>query len=251
MFVYQNLLVIILIIEILYFSIGLIILLKVKLLGYRFLKINSIVQALFYNFIMVLLFIFYPNLNSVLLLFLDACILFLNIKIFKNKQVLTQYLPPKYHKCHKCGSKMKNHGNYCPKCVVLLVERESGLEEMQVQKAVHKIPLDKIPSEPEENVGNGSELEKSVGKKPKSGESKDESDLELLEDLPILKDFKDKKLLKKYLLKRFIVVSEQTRNEIDKLNLTREEKIDLLKDLAFLTSKEQQNLLELLVHFME
>jgi len=133
---------------------------------------------------------------------------------------------------------MKNHGNYCPRCVALLVERESGLEEVPVQKASHKLPSDKIPPEPGEIVG----------KKPKVGENMVEFDLELLEDLSILKEKKDKKLLKKYLLERFIVVSEQTRNGIDKLNISREEKIDLLKDLAFLTSKEQQILLELLVH---
>ncbi len=249
-FVYQIslFLFIYLIIEILYFSIGLIILLKVRLLGYRFLKVNSIVQAIFYNCTMVLLFIFYPNLNLVLLLLLDVSILYLNIKIIKNEQVLRQYLPPKYHNCHNCGSKMKNHGNYCPKCVTLLVERESGLEEVPVQKAVHKLPSDKISPELEEIIGKKSELEESVRKKPKAGENMVEFDLELLEDLSILKEKKDKKLLKKYLLKRFVVVSKQTRNEIDKLNLSREEKIDLLKDLAFLTSKEQQNLLELLVH---
>lgn len=236
-----------LIITILYFSIGLIILLKIKLLGYRFLKVNSIVQAIFYNCIMVLLFIFPPKLNPVSLLLLDAGILYLNIKIIKNEQALRQYLPPKYHICLKCGSKIKNHGNYCPKCVALLVERENGLEEVSVQKTVHKLPSDKISPERAEIVEKKSELEEPNGKKPKAGENMDDFDLELLEDLSILKEKKDKKLMKKYLLKRFIIVSEQTRNEIDELNLSREEKIDLLKDLAFLTSKEQQNLLELLV----
>ena len=237
-----------LIIEILYFSTGLIILLKARLLRYRFLKVNSIAQAILYNCIIVLLFIFNPKMNFVLLLLLDANILYLNIKIIKNKQVLSQYLPPKYHKCHNCGSKMKNHGNYCPKCVALLFERESGLEEMPVQKALHKLPLDKLPPEREESIGKNSELDESIGKKPKAGENMVEFDLELLEDLSILKEKRDKKLLKKYLLKRFVVVSEQTRNELDKLSLSREEKIDILKDLAFLTSKEQKCILELLVH---
>ena len=237
-----------LIIEILYFNIGLIILLKVRLLRYRFLKVNSIVQAILYNCSIVLLFIFKPNLNLILLLLLDACILFLNIKIIKNEWVLRQYLPSKYHKCHNCGSKMKNHGNYCPKCVALLVERGKGLEEIPIQKPVHKLPSDKIPPEPEESVVKNSELDESFEKKPKERENMVEFDLELLEDLSILKEKRDKKLLKKYLLKRFVVVSEQTRNELDKLSLSREEKIEILKDLAFLTSKEQKNILELLVH---
>jgi len=246
-----------LIIEILYFSNGLIILLKVKLLGYRFLKVNSIVQAIFYNCIMILLFIFNPyspnplfglNLYIALLLLLDASILYLNIKIIKNKRILKQYLYSKSHNCHNCGSKMKNQGKYCPKCRSILVEKEDGLGEVPIQKVVQKHPSDKIPTQPEEFVAKRFELEEIVGKKSKTGENKEEFIGVLLEDLSIFKEKKDKKILKKYLLERFVVVSKQTRNEIDKLNISREEKIDLLKDLAFLTGKEQQNLLELLVH---
>ena len=233
-------------IEILYFSIGLIILFKVKLLGYRFLKVNSIVQAIIYNCIMVLLFIFEPTpypefglgLYIVLFLLLDARVLYLNIIIIKNKQIFRQFFPPKSHNCHNCGSKMVSHRNFCLKCLALLVERENGLEEAPIQEPFQKPPLDKISPEPEETVR----------KNPKTGETKEKFDKVLLEDLSIFKEKKDKKLLKKYLLERFVVVSKQTRNEIDKLNLSREEKIDLLKDLAFLTSKEQQHLLELLVH---
>ncbi len=246
-----------LIIEILYFSIGFIILLKVRLLGYRFLKVNSIVQAIFYNCIMVLLFIFNQytpnpyfglNLHFVLLLLLDVSILYLTIKIIKNEQILRQYLPPKNHNCHNCGSKMKNHRKFCPKCVALLVERKNGLEELPMQKAVQKRSPDKITLKPEEIVEKRAKLEEPIGEKLKEGENMREFDLEFLEDLSILKEKKDKKIVKKYLLERFVVVSKQTRNEIDKLNISREEKIDFLKDLAFLTSKEQGYLLELLVH---
>jgi len=235
-----------LIIEILYFTIGLIILLKVSLLGFRFLKVHSRVQAILYNCCIVLLIIFNTRLNLVLLLLLDIGILYLNMKIIKNKQILRQYFPPKYHKCHICGSKMKYHGNYCPKCTAFLIERENGLKKIPVQKAVHKLPSDKIPQESEERIGKKSEMEEFVGKIPKEWEKRIEFDLELLKDLSILKEKRDKELLKKYLLKRFVVVSEQTRNELDKLSISREEKIDLLKDLAFLTSKEQKNILKLL-----
>jgi len=237
------------VIEVLYFNIGFIYLLKAKLLGYRSFNLNSKVQAILYNWILYMSFFIVQVIVFVLLfLLLNIFIIYLNIKIIKNKQILKQYLPPKNHNCHNCGSKMKNHRKFCPKCVALLVERKNGLEELPMQKAVQKRSPDKITLKPEEIVEKRAKLEESIGEKLKEGENMREFDLEFLEDLSILKEKKDKKIVKKYLLERFVVVSKQTRNEIDKLNISREEKIDFLKDLAFLTSKEQGYLLELLVH---
>ncbi|MFX1375177.1 MAG: zinc ribbon domain-containing protein [Promethearchaeota archaeon] len=237
------------ILDIIFLSISLKIFLKDRSLGYRRFKVISIAPAIVYNYTMVWFFII--NLNLFILelyLFLDAILLSLNYEIIKNKQVLCHYLRPKYNKCHKCGSKIKIHENYCPKCLSLLVDKEYGLEEVQVQKAVHKFLSDKKIAKPVEIVEKSSELEESVEDKPKTEENMGEVDSELLEDLSILIGKIEKKLLKKYLLQRFIVVSKQIRNELDKLNFSREEKIELLRDLAFLASSEQQSFLELLLN---
>ena len=232
---------------ILIFSIGLIALLKPNLLGYRSLKLNSIVQVIFYNCIMFLWFIFIQGIEFVLLfLLLDIVIIYLNIKIIKNEQIFRQYFSSK---CHKCGTKIRKNWKNCPKCAVLLVERENGVEELPIQNTVQKLRSDKISSGLDKIIGKRSKLKGIIfGKKPEAGENMEKFDLKFFKDLSFLNEKKDKKILKKYLLERFVFVSNQTRNEIDKLNLLKEEKIDILKDLAFLMSKEQQDLLELLLH---
>jgi len=241
-----------------YLSSSIIILLKVKKLRYRFLKVSIIIQLIFYNSIIFFLFLYNPEVNFILIFLLDASILYLTIKIIKNKYVLMQYLPPKNHICQNCGSKMKERGKLCPKCMALLFERESGLEKGTAKKVEQRFPSDKKYPEPEmivkkipeqeETVDKRFEPEVNIKKKTEPEENAEGSGLELLEELSFLKEEKDKKLLEKYLLERFIVVSEQTRNAINNLNLSREEKIDLLKDFAFLSIKEQQNLLDLLVY---
>ena len=236
------------VIEVLYFNIGLIYLLKAKILGYRSFYLNFLVQSILYNFIMLMSFYIVQVIAFVLLfLLLNIFNIYLNIKIIKNRQILKQYLSSKNHKCQKCGTRIKKNWENCPKCGAFLVERKNSIEEVPIQNVVQRLRSDKIPPEPDKIVGKRSELKVIIGNKPEAGENMERFDLELFKDLSILKEEEDKKLLKKYLLERFVVVSKHIRNEIDKLNLSREEKIDLLKDLAFLTSKEQQNLLELLV----
>ncbi len=219
------------VIEALYFNIGLICLLKGNLLGYRSLQLNLIVQTILYNGIMLDTFIGTQNIGfELLFLLLDTVIIYVNIKILKNKQILRQYFSSKNHKCHNCGTKIIKKWRNCPKCAVLLVDIEDGVEEAPIQNAVQKLRSDKIPPEPDKIVGKRSKLKGIIGKKPEAGENMERFDLKLFKDLSILKEKKDKKILKRYLLEIFVVVSNQTSNEIDKLNLSREEKIKILND---------------------
>lgn len=217
-----------------------IILLNIKKLGYRFLKGSSIVQLIFYNSIILLSTYIhsistYLDINFIFIyLFLDIIFIYFTIRITKNKNVLMQYLSPKKRICHRCGSVMKN--GICPKCVEYLSKGEIESEKVPVEKIELSLSPHKEISEPDMIIAKESEPEESL---PGS---------EYFKDLSFIHDEKDKKLLEQYLLERFVVVSERLRKLIDKLNLSREEKIDLLKDFSFLTSREQQNLLDLLVH---
>ncbi|MFX1375175.1 MAG: hypothetical protein ACFFA0_05130 [Promethearchaeota archaeon] len=102
-----------------------------------------------------------------MLLILDAILLFLNYKIIKNKQFFCQYLPSKYKKSHKCGSKIKIHDNHCPKCLSLLTDKEYGIEEANVQETVNKFPSDKKFAKPVESIEESSELEEDLEQKSK------------------------------------------------------------------------------------
>lgn len=222
--------------------IGFIILLEVKKLGYRFLKGSSLVQLIFYNSIILLTIGTYfksTYLNNYFIfiyLFLDIIFIYFTIRITKNKDVLMQYLSPKNRICHKCGSEMKKGILNCPKCVEDLSKGEFDLEKVSVKKIEEPLLPNKEIHEPEVIIAKGSEAE----------ENREGS--EYSEELSFITNEKDKKLLGRYLLERFVVVSEQTRKSINKLNLSREEKIDLVREFSFLTKKEQQNLLDLLVH---
>lgn len=239
-----------LLIEIFYFSIGLILLLDAKKLGYRILELNSIIQVIFYNLLLVNFILIGGNyhLSFSLFILFDLSIFYLTIKTFKNESILKLYLSPKKHYCHKCGYQMIGNMKYCRKCNTLLSKKGNDLEEVPQQNIIQKSSSNKITSKKEEIVGKTPEPELIDGKKLKVEKNTEKSFLESSEDLTFLKEENNKNLFKKYALKRFVVVSKQIRNEIDNLSLSREAKIDLLKEFAFLTSKEQENLLDLLVH---
>ncbi len=223
------------IVYIIHLCIGFIILLKTKRLRYRFLRTSSIVQLIFYNFIIALT-IFNPRSNFIFIILLDISLFYLSIRIAKNRDVLMQFLPPKYRVCHKCGILIKKNIKTCPKCVEDFSKKKIGSEEIPVKKiekpisSYTNLPVTEVfiakRSEPEENPEG----------------------LQYSENLSFVIEEKDKELLEKYLLKRFVVVPERLRKFIDKLNLLGKDKIDLLKDFSFLASKEQGNLLELLIH---
>jgi hypothetical protein len=223
------------IVYIFHLCIGFIILLKANRIRYQFLKISSILQLLFYN-VMIALSLFNPRSNLILILFSDTILFYITIRIIKNKDVLIQYLSLKNHVCHKNGSKMTKIMKMGPTCEEDLSKSKIDSEEVPIKKVNKKISTNKLIFEKEGIITKSSEpVEKSEG-------------TDYLKNLTFLKDEKDQKLLQQYLLEKFVVVSEQLRKSINKLTLSKEEKIELLKDLIFLTRKEQQNLLELLVN---
>ncbi|MFW9819244.1 MAG: hypothetical protein ACFFE5_06500 [Candidatus Thorarchaeota archaeon] len=230
----QFLLSIYIIVYVFHLCIGFIILLKANKLRYQFLKISSILQLLFYN-VMIVLSLFNPRSNLILILLSDTILLYITIRIIKNKDVLMHYFSLKNHVCHKSGSKMIKSIKTVPTCEEDLSKSKIDSEEVSIKKYSKNISTNKVIIEKEGIIAKSSE----PIKKPQ--------ETEYLKNLTFLKDEKDQKLLEKYLLERFVIVSEQLRKSVNKLNLSKEEKIELLKDLSFLTSKEQQNLLDLLV----
>jgi len=70
-------------------------------------------------------------------------------------------------------------------------------------------------------------------------ESKKEKELRLHESLLPVKDEKDKKVVKRYLTKIFNVVSKDIKDRIMELDIPKDDKKEILKELAFLAKKEQ------------
>jgi hypothetical protein len=74
----------------------------------------------------------------------------------------------------------------------------------------------------------------------------DELDLRLHESLLPVKDEKDKKLVKEYFSKIFTLLSKDLIQEISNLEISKEERRELLEELAFLTKEEQIKYVEAL-----
>ena len=75
-------------------------------------------------------------------------------------------------------------------------------------------------------------------------ESAKEKELRLHESLLPVKDEKDKRVVKRYLTKIFNVVSKDIKDRIMELDIPKEDKKEILKELAFLTEKEQKKHIE-------
>ncbi len=70
-------------------------------------------------------------------------------------------------------------------------------------------------------------------------ELKKEIKLKIHESLLPIKDEKDKKLVKEYFIKIFTILSKDLRNQILELKIPKNDKKELLRELAFLTAEEQ------------
>ncbi len=81
--------------------------------------------------------------------------------------------------------------------------------------------------------------EKSESKQEKVHERELEQKLRLHESLLPVKNDKDRDLVKKYFTKIFIVLSKDIRKRIHELNLPKDEKKELVKEMAFLTKEKQ------------
>jgi len=73
-------------------------------------------------------------------------------------------------------------------------------------------------------------------------------ELKLHESLLPVKNEKDKKLVEDYFLKIFTLLSKDIRRQIMDLNISEDQKRELLKELAFLAKEEQQKYVESIIH---
>jgi len=119
-------------------------------------------------------------------------------------------------------------------------------EEPEVLK---EIPEDIVVEEAKVEEGKEEipELEEEIEIQEKLGESKpvvehkesEKMELRLHDSLLPVKDEKDKKIVKEYFSKIFALISKDIRKQIKGLKIPKNEKKDILKELAFLTEEEQ------------
>ncbi|TFG07527.1 MAG: hypothetical protein EU539_04695 [Promethearchaeota archaeon] len=79
----------------------------------------------------------------------------------------------------------------------------------------------------------------------------EEIESRLHESLLPVKNEKDKKLVKEYFSKIFNLLSKDLRNQINELNISKNEKKELLEELAFLSKKEQVKYIEAIVNLYQ
>lgn len=135
---------------------------------------------------------------------------------------------------------------------------EPRLEEREkkpIETDVESFPIKPLPKEEniitepgikieEKQVRLNEPEETSVEKEKERKE--DELELRLHESLLPVKNEKDKKLVKEYFAKIFTLLSKDMIQQISNLDISKEEKRELLEELAFLTKEEQVKYVEAL-----
>ena len=99
-----------------------------------------------------------------------------------------------------------------------------------------------------EHAKKTEKLKKDLEKKPTLEK---EIELKLHESLLPVKDEKDKELVKQYFTRIFSVLSKEIKNQINDLNISKKEKKELLKELAFLTREEQLKYIDAIVELYQ
>ena len=118
------------------------------------------------------------------------------------------------------------------------MEKKPLLHEQEELKVKHVAPK---PEEKELKVEQVKDIKE---EKDLQEESTKERELRLHESLLPAKDEKDKKVVKRYLNKIFNVVSKDIKDRIMDLDMPKQDKKEILKELAFLTEKEQMKHIE-------
>ncbi|MFW9946311.1 MAG: hypothetical protein ACFFDX_05725 [Candidatus Odinarchaeota archaeon] len=105
------------------------------------------------------------------------------------------------------------------------------IEEAKVEEEKAKIPELEEKVEIQEKLGESKPVLK--------GQESEKTELRLHDSLLPVKDEKDKKVVKEYFSKIFALISKDIRKQIKELKIPKEEKKEILKELAFLTEEEQ------------
>lgn len=118
------------------------------------------------------------------------------------------------------------------------------LKEIEGKKQIQPPIPETVPTKIEqEKVIEIVEVEREIPSPLKEEEIK----LKLHESLLPVKDEKDKKLVKQYFTKIFTVLSKDVKKKIKSLKISKNEKKELLEELAFLTKEEQVKYIEELI----
>lgn len=104
-------------------------------------------------------------------------------------------------------------------------------------------PLDKVEKEEEK--------EKAVPESQKPEEKLEEYKLKLHESLLPVKDKKDKKLVTKYFSKIFNILSKDIKEQIEDLDLSKKERKEILKELAFLSKEKQVKYIDAVINLYQ
>lgn len=126
------------------------------------------------------------------------------------------------------------------------IEEEPSTDEISVSaQEEEKIeePIEEKKDEPVEEIQKITHEIVDSKKEEKSSEV----ELKLHESLLPVKDEKDKKLVREYFSKIFNVLSKDLRKQIKDINIPKEERKELLKELAFLNKQEQEKYIKTIV----
>jgi len=126
------------------------------------------------------------------------------------------------------------------------LEPISSKEEAIPRERKKERPLIKEEERKEEE-----ETEKVVPEPQKPEEKLEEYKLKLHESLLPVKDKKDKKLVTKYFSKIFNILSKDIREQIEDLNLSKKERKEILKELAFLSKEKQIKYIDAIVNLYQ
>ncbi len=135
-----------------------------------------------------------------------------------------------------------------------------SLEEKEIKIKLVEKPIEtqapispeeeKIGSEPEKieeiTIKELEEIPLKIDKEERA-KREIEYNLKLHESLLPVKDEKDKKLVKEYFSKIFVLLSKDLRKQITDLKVSKKEKRELLEELAFLTKEEQVKYIDAIV----
>ncbi|TFF95504.1 MAG: hypothetical protein EU544_02625 [Promethearchaeota archaeon] len=135
------------------------------------------------------------------------------------------------------------------KAMEIPIAKKKELEKIAIvnegQKEDGESRLKPQPIKPKKEIEDEKEKERSQKKSKKEVEEKiEEVELKLHESLLPVKDEKDKKVVKSYFSKIFSILSKDVRKQIIELKIPKEEKKQLLQELAFLTAEQQLKYIE-------
>ncbi|TFG00626.1 MAG: zinc ribbon domain-containing protein [Promethearchaeota archaeon] len=151
-------------------------------------------------------------------------------------------------------------------------EKEEGAEEVislgqreKIEQEISKIKYEELDqteiqkeemikeSEPEPSIGPREEIQisKKTTEEKKPEEKIEEYKLKLHESLLPVKDKKDKKLVKKYFSKIFTILSKDIKEKIKDLDLSKKEKKEILRELAFLSREKQVKYINAVVNLYQ